>query len=209
LTTGVGSCTITLTTNGIRTLTATYGGDSGFDGSSTTALHEVGVANEVVTLAAPPSTVYNSNPDAGHPEESVAGTFPINAVFTHSGDAELTDIYFVVTTLRSTDPTVLHYLLNADSPPGQEGATYSLPNGALVGGSWSNGEQLNVTFEIGLMERQRFAFFIDLYATSGAGGNAIAHRSGGAFLDRFEFVFAPDVVDEEGDMRIFLPFVTR
>ncbi|MEZ4678444.1 MAG: LamG-like jellyroll fold domain-containing protein [Caldilineaceae bacterium] len=198
------------TTNGVLTLSSdgsfSYQPNSGFAGVDSFTYHVTdGTAHSstaTVTLvvygkaalADPPVTSYNTSPDPRYPEQSVAGLFTVDASFVNNGSS-LTDLYFQVTELRSREPEVLHYLLNADTPPGQAGAILTVPNAALPGGDrWDNGEQLDVSFLIGLMEQRRFAFSVDLYTTGDATVSAAAN-GGGLFLGRIEFVF--DVTAQE------------
>ena len=92
-TVAAGTCTVTLTSAGSRTLTATYAGDVNFIGSSVTETHQV-------DKAATTSTITSDNPDPSVTGEPVivnftvtsnapgAGTPTGNVIVTVSGGAE-------------------------------------------------------------------------------------------------------------------------
>ena len=64
---GAGSCNLTFTSAGAKTLTATYAGDAGFNGSSDTENHTVNKANTTTTTT-------SDNPDPS----AVGGAVPVN-----------------------------------------------------------------------------------------------------------------------------------
>lgn len=149
--------------------------------------------------------MFSEESDATHPEASPAGRFRIDATFINQGKP-LTDLFFVVTELRSEAPTLLHHLLNADDPPGQEGATVTIANDALPGGNgqWDRGESVPILFEVGLMERRRFAFTVELYSS------AVPTAQGGStFLGRFVFNYDPAQTPTASRPQIFLPIIQR
>jgi hypothetical protein len=72
-----GSCTLALSTAGTRTLTATYGGDASFAGSSASEPHAVG-------QAATTTTITGDDPDPSAVGESIVVTYSV----TSGGDPD-------------------------------------------------------------------------------------------------------------------------
>jgi hypothetical protein len=108
------------------------------------------VVNGMVTQA-PLITSFDPTPAPGGP----AGTFTIRATFTNTSSASIGNPFFQVQELSGGN-----LLLNADFGAGGVGATLTPnvgPDGAL-----SPGEFMTVNFVIGLQERRRFTFFVDL-----------------------------------------------
>jgi len=67
-----GTCSLTLTAAGARTLTATYAGDANYNGSSDTEAHQVDKANTTTTIT-------SDNPDPSVTGQSVTVNFTITA----------------------------------------------------------------------------------------------------------------------------------
>src|SRR6185295_9287976 len=88
-----GSCMLTLNSVGNRTITATYAGDTNFNGSADTEAHQVTLANTTTTIT-------SDNPDPSVVGQSVTVNFTVvaappgmgtptgNVVVTISGGAE-------------------------------------------------------------------------------------------------------------------------
>jgi hypothetical protein len=71
----VGSCSLTLTTSGTRTLTATYAGAPGFAGSSGTEPHTVRTPGPIATT----TVITADNPDPSDPGAAVTVSFSVTA----------------------------------------------------------------------------------------------------------------------------------
>ena len=118
---GTGSCLLTSTTAGAKTLTATYGGDSNFNNSSGTAAHQVdkGSTTTTITSDAPdPSAIGQAYtvsvsvapvpPAVGTPSGSVTitdgtgGTCTIGSLSTGTGSCAVTSTTAGAKTLTAT-----------------------------------------------------------------------------------------------------------
>ena len=80
-----GTCNLTLMTPGARTLTATYAGDTNFNGSSDTELHQVNKADSTTTIT-------SDNPDPSVVGQPVVVSFSVtSAGGTPTGDVTVSD----------------------------------------------------------------------------------------------------------------------
>ncbi len=77
-TVAAGTCTITLTSAGARTLTATYAGNADFNGSSDTEAHQVNAANTTTTIS-------SDNPDPSIVGQAVTVNFSVTAIAPGGG----------------------------------------------------------------------------------------------------------------------------
>jgi hypothetical protein len=75
---GVGSCTLALTTEGARTLTATYPGSTGFTGSEGTAAHAVEEPPQPLPEATT-TAITIDDPDPSQPGALVTVSFTVTA----------------------------------------------------------------------------------------------------------------------------------
>jgi large repetitive protein len=87
LTSGSGSCNVIFNASGAKTLTATYGGDSNYTGSSDTESHTVGPAK-----AASATTITSHTPDPSVPGQAVVVSVTVNGAGapTPSGTVDIT-----------------------------------------------------------------------------------------------------------------------
>ncbi len=84
---GSGSCNVVFTTTGVKTLTATYGGDANYIGSSDTESHTV-----VLTKAASGTTITNDIPDPSNPGQAVVVSVTVSGagIPTPTGNVNIT-----------------------------------------------------------------------------------------------------------------------
>ncbi len=108
--------------------------------------------NGLVALARELETSFNSNPVPGGP----VGTFTVTAVFTNTGATPLRFLFFGVSQLSGGN-----LLLDADGGPGGVGATLT-PK--ITGDTLAPGAEVTATFVIGLQQRTRFNFFVNVFA---------------------------------------------
>ncbi len=87
-----------------------------------------------------------------------AGVYTITATWKNISSVDITDIHTVVMVLSGG-----HVLLNADGGPGGVGSILSVPPEALGDGTLQPGETFTLSYEIGLVRRERFNFFVDVY----------------------------------------------
>ena len=164
----------------------------------TIMVNPVTIVNDLLTLDAQ-ETSFDPTPQLPH---APAGVFTIQATFTNQGAAPIVNPFFDVTTL-----TRGNLLLNADSGPGDIGATLTLPPPAdlLV-----PSEQMTVRFAIGLQRRQPFDFWVDAMGAV----NDVQPARRALVKTSFNFStidlaqFGSDSLDEHG-FDIFLPTVAR
>ena len=80
-----------------------------------------------------------------------AGVFTVTTTFANTSADSLSDVFFEVTTLTGGNT-----VLNADEGDGGVGSTVNA-------GDLSPGESFDVVFEIGLVVRAAFEFFVDAF----------------------------------------------
>ena len=98
-------------------------------------------------------------------------------------------------------------LLNADGTPDGAGAIMTVPTPMLgADGLLSPGESFHIDFVIGLQERSRFQFFVDLYGE--IDGVSAANRGSLLSVSFDEELSIQDDISSE-ETRIFLPIVQR
>jgi len=153
-TVAAGSCTMALNTLGTRSLTATYPGDTNFNGSSDTENHKVednttttiiadtpdpSAINQVVTVGAnvtggptkPTGTVSIDGADANCVITLSAGSGICNALFTSAGAKTLTATYNGDTTHAGSSDTEEHAVIANTTTT----ITSDSPDPSLVGGA--------------------------------------------------------------------------
>ncbi|MGQ3685931.1 MAG: choice-of-anchor Q domain-containing protein [Candidatus Loosdrechtia sp.] len=117
------------------------------------------IVNDLVSEAKEERTTsYNPVPVPNGP----AGTFTITATFTNESSTPIQNPFFKVVELTSGN-----LLLNADGGAGGVGATLTPDVGD--DGVLSPGESFTAEFVIGLQERKRFRFFVDILGVEEAG----------------------------------------
>ncbi len=168
--------------------------------------------NSNITVQGTPTTQFNAAPDATYGAQSPAGVYTITATFRNVANpaVALHDVYFKVKEIDHTGGAD-NYLLNADGGPGQVGAQLSIANSSLPGGDelWSQNEDLAAQFVIGLDERRRFTFMVDVYGVEAP--TVAAAGAGAPPVYLYSFVFTADpAADTPGQaQRIFLPMVNN
>ena len=162
-----------------------------------------------LALQGAPSVLYQPTPDATFGPQSPAGVFTINATLVNTGTFHLHSIYYQVTRLDNKN-----YLLDTTGGPGGVAARQPVADPLLPGGNqrWDTQESLTAAFRIGLAERRRFGFFVDVYGltdsrlTSAQTATANDIRLGG-----FYFEYDPNdfVGQVPGARQNFLPLLFR
>ena len=164
--------------------------------------------SDQLALQGTPSINYQRNPDASFGNQSPAGVFTINAAFVNTGVRHLHALYYQVKRLDNNN-----YLLDTIGGPGQLGARQPVADMTLPGGNqrWDAHETLTTAFRIGLAERRRFGFFVEVYGlvdTDAAGVQSTAANDN--LLGSFYFEYDPnDFVTNELGQQIFLPLLFR
>ncbi len=87
-----------------------------------------------------------------------AGVYTITATWKNISSVDITDMHTVVMVLSGG-----HVVLNADGGSGGVGSILSVPPEALGDGILQPGETFSLAYEIGLVRRERFDFFVDVY----------------------------------------------
>jgi len=94
------------------------------------------------------------------------GVFSVTATFTNSSQQNFSSVFFQVATLTGGNT-----LLNADSSPGGQGSTVSVPAAVLGDNSVLDpNENLTQRFDVCLAQRAPFQFFVNVFSASGEGG---------------------------------------
>ncbi len=135
-TVAAGSCAITLTTLGARTLTATYAGDANYTGSSGTASHTV---NPLATLS-------------------------INDVSIAEGNSGTQTLTFTVTRTGATASTVTFNYATADGTATVASGDYVAASGTgtIAGGGTSGSTTISVTINGDTVFEGNETFFVNL-----------------------------------------------
>ncbi len=141
-TVAAGNCSITLTTAGARTLTATYAGDSNFTGSSDTESHTV---NALPTLS-------------------------INDVSLTEGNSGTQSLTFTVTRTGATASAVTFNFATADNTATVANADYvaTSGSGSIPGGGTSGTTTINVTIHGDTIFESNETFFVNISSPTNA-----------------------------------------
>jgi CSLREA domain-containing protein len=141
-TVAAGNCSITLTTAGARTLTATYAGDTNFTGSSGTAGHTV---NALPTLS-------------------------INDVALAEGNSGTQSLTFTVTRTGATASAVTFNFATADNTATVANADYvaTSGSGSIPGGGASGTTTINVTINGDAIFEANETFFMNISSPTNA-----------------------------------------
>lgn len=101
-------------------------------------------------------------------------------------------------------------LCNASSGDGGAGSRILIADSSLAGGNGQldPGEELALTFQIGLPVRTQYRFFVDLYSAGAAAATLGDAASVGEYLGHFEYTVDPDNQLSSEHM-LFLPLVIR
>lgn len=141
-TVAAGNCSITLTTSGARTLTATYAGDLNFNGSSATASHTV---NALPTLS-------------------------INDVALAEGNSGTQTLTFTVTRTGATASATTFNFATADNTATVANADYvaTSGSGSIPGGGASGTTTINVTINGDTVFEPNETFFVNISSPTNA-----------------------------------------
>ena len=141
-TVAAGNCSITLTTSGARTLTATYAGDLNFNGSSATASHTV---NALPTLS-------------------------INDVALAEGNSGTQTLTFTVTRTGATASATTFNFATADNTATVANADYvaTSGSGSIPGGGASGTTTINVTINGDAVFEPNETFFVNISSPTNA-----------------------------------------